>query len=116
MMYAIVCTQGEMSFKDVKDECVSGKWIPILVMRVDGETIIPLFESQQMAYRFRARNLPKKWICGVINVPLAEAQWLDSKGFKAVTFRYPRKLGDIVEFDIEVMECQEETELELHGV
>ena len=99
-----------MNNRELKEECSSGKWLPVLVIRTekDGSPIIPLFDSVQVAARFAKRNLPKGWLCGTVNMRLKDAQWMDQKGWRAIKFDYPRKLVDIVGFDVEILEFEPE--------
>ena len=108
-MYCIACTHGEMSCRDVLVECTAGKWVPILVMRPDdGPPVVPCFQSIDVARNFARRNLPKNWLCGVVNLRLGDAEWIEGKGWEVVVYGFPRKLKDVVPFDIEVLEYDEE--------
>jgi hypothetical protein len=94
-----------MTTKEIKEECGSGKWLPILVMRTDEiSPIVPVFESSLLANRFVKRNLPANWLCGVVKLTMFDAQLMDSKGWKALKFNYPRKVTDFIDFDIEILE------------
>ena len=111
-IYCIVCTQGEMSYQDVLRECKSQKWVPILVMRLEeGPPIIPCFESTEVARNFARRNLPKSWLRGVVNLTMRDTQWIDKKGWRIVLYDFPKKLKDVVPFDIEVLEYDEEPKI-----
>ncbi|MCK9557761.1 MAG: hypothetical protein M0R50_06940 [Candidatus Cloacimonetes bacterium] len=102
-----------MTLKELKDECTSGKWLPILVMRANdnGKPILPMFDTASLAAKFCKRNLPPNWLCGIVDLRLRDAQWMDDNGWKAIKFDYPRKLSDIVEFDVEVVEFEPEHNL-----
>ena len=101
-----------MTSRDLKAECISGKWLPILVYsNGDGIPIVPLFETVAMAAKFSKRNLPKTWLCGVLNLHKRDAEWMDSKGWRACKFDYPRKLKDVVKFDVEILEFEQDHEL-----
>jgi hypothetical protein len=95
-----------MSYRDMAKECKDDKFLPILVMRVKDEVIIPVFSLVNVAVGFIKRNLPQEWVCGVVVLGLEEAQRMDAKGWKAIEYRFPRKLRDIVDFDVEILECE----------
>lgn len=108
-IYCIVCMQGEMGYRELIAECKPGNWLPLLVMRQNGRIILPCFPSTLLAFQFAKRNLPPKWlkpfatICPTLN----DAQLIDSKGWEVVQFNFPRLLVDVVEFDIEVVEFED---------
>jgi hypothetical protein len=107
-MYAVFCTQGHMTRQELKEECSSEKWIPILVMWEIGKNypVVPLFETATLAGKFVRRNLPKEWLCGVVDIKMRDAEWMDMKGWKATELTFPRKLKDVVRFDIEILEYE----------
>lgn len=115
-MFAIVCGQNHMSRSDVTKECQVDKWIPILVMRphTGGGTIVPLFVEPTVALRFRERNLPKDWLCGVMAIQMDDAKFMDDKGLKAITYDFPRHIKNFVDFDVEVVEFPPDRELQIH--
>lgn len=104
MAYCLFCTQGHMTLKEFKQECLAGRWLPILVMRANNEIIVPIFDTASIAGKFVARNLPSNWECGVIAMQIRDAQMMDERGWKAIKFVFPRKLKDLVDFDIEILE------------
>ena len=106
-MLCILCGQGHMSYQDMLKECQSENWLPVLVMRMNGQTILPMFPNERLAAGFIRRNLPKEWTTGVIAITSEDADQMDEKGWKAIEFTFPRKVKDIVEFDVEVIECKD---------
>lgn len=107
-MFAVLCTQGEMTAFQVLKECRKDKFAPILVMRNEGESVVPLFPSQKVAARFVDRNLPKEWgVTGAVQVTEQDLEFLEGKGHRFCLLNFPRKLTDIVEFDIEILEYVE---------
>lgn len=101
-----------MSLDDVRKECVGGSWVPILVIEHNGEKIIPVFERTDIARRFVQRNLPRAWVCGVVDLDMDDAKRLDEMGCSCITYHYPRKLQDAVDFNIVVLE-EKECELQV---
>jgi len=113
MLYAIVCTQGNMKLQDIRNECLAQKWVPLLVFHQDDKTILPLFESATVARRFSERNLPKKWLTGAVNLDLRDGEIIGKKDIQCVVYQFPQKLKDFVEFDVEIHEYDSDKELEV---
>lgn len=112
MAYCLFCTQGHMTAREVKDECTEGKWLPILVMRSNEDApIVPIFDSIRVANGFVKRNLPSNWVCGVVNMQIKDAQLMDQRGWRAIKFDFPRKLKDVVQFDVEILEFEQNHKL-----
>ena len=105
MKYCIWCGHGCMSKGEIIKECSEDAMLPILIMRTPDEVIVPLFNNPQIAKQFIKRNLPSDWQCGLVQITLSEAQLMDDKGWKAIVFTFPRKLKDVVEFNIEIFDC-----------
>lgn len=110
MALAILCGHGHMNYNDMVKECQEENWLPVLVLRTkdmpaDSPPIVPIFQSEQVAAGFIRRNLPKDWLCGTIKITLRDASWMDDKGWRALEFTFPRKMKDVVNFDVEVLEC-----------
>jgi len=106
-MLCILCGQEHMSYHDMLKECQSENWLPVLVMRINDKTILPMFENERFAARFIKRNLPKKWTTGVIAITPQDAERMNEKGWEAIKFTFPRKVKNIVKFDVEVIECND---------
>lgn len=104
-----------MSWEDIHSECGQQKWAPILVARIEGKTIIPVFSSAKICNRFIQRNFANKrdWVYGVVNVTAADLKWIEEKGFFCHLIEYPKKLTDVAEFDIEVREYDAEQGVEV---
>jgi hypothetical protein len=111
--YAVVCTQGEMGLQEIRAECKPERWVPILVMRCEGKTKVPTFTNPDVAKQFVRRNLPERWRkgSGVVNVTAEYARIFKSKGWEVLTYDFPRKMVDIVEFDIEVVEYTDDVDV-----
>jgi hypothetical protein len=110
--FGLFCAQNHMTIKELKEECTAGKWLPMLIMQADDNSpIIPIFDTVDIAVRFAKKNLPKEWVCGIVDIKLRDAKWMDEKGWKAIKFTYPRKLKDIVKFNVEILEYDQEHKL-----
>lgn len=105
MSCIIVCGQNYMTRQDMRQECAN-KWMPILVMKRNDQILIPVFASSNTAMRFAKRNLPKDWLCGHAEITEDLRKLFDMKGLLCEQLAIPRKLKDIVEFDIEILEYE----------
>ena len=104
--YAIVNTEGQLNFSEIQSECQKENWSPILVVRVEGKTIVPLFREIDVAKKFIKRNFPRKQIKGVLgmyneNLNLFEKWEIEWQNFPK---RYRDRKG--VEMSVEVIEIE----------
>lgn len=106
-MYAILSSQGEMTLREVVKECHDDKFAPIVVIKNGENTVIPLFNSDSVLRRFVERNLPKDWIFGSVSLTIRDLHWMEAKSWKFHVFEHPRKLKDIADFDVGILEYEE---------
>ena len=108
MTYCILCAQNYMTYNDMVNECTTEKWLPVLIMRAgdNPNPIMPVFDDKETATKFIKRNLPEDWLCGTMPLSLKNANWMDERGWKAIRFSFPRKLKDVVKFDVEILEFE----------
>lgn len=109
-MYAIVCTQGDMTLGEVKRECVGGKWVPVLFYYEDETPIFPVFPSQDMAKRFAQRNVPKAWLTGCVNLDEDDVNAIRGKGV-VVLMGYPKRI--VAKYSVEVIEYHPDKDVEV---
>lgn len=109
-VYALCCTAGDMTRQEILRECERERWLPVVVMRCEGETFVPCFPSRDVAWKFLQRNLPKQWQQGwsPLKVTLPIVELFQEKGWQTPVYNFPRKLANLAEFDIEVIEDPEE--------
>jgi hypothetical protein len=111
-MIAVLCTDGQMNLQHVQSECISGKWVPLLVYTIEGEegVVIPLFHDQKTARSFIKRNLPKDWVHGGVELTDRDIDWIKDKGWKIREMNYPNKVTDLLglKFTMEILEFAEE--------
>jgi hypothetical protein len=111
-MFAIICTDGQITLSQLRSECVKGKWVPLLIYR-NKETklpILPIFNSLDIARQFSKRNLPKEWLKGCVSLTDVDMVAIDNRGLSTEIFDFPRKMTDLpdIEFDLEIHEFAEE--------
>lgn len=99
---AVLYTDGQMRVENISKECVSGKWIPILVYRhKNSETpVVPVFLIQDTARTFSKRNLPKEWQHGAVTLSEEDIEIIKKKGWIFELFHFPKKICDRDDLDI----------------
>lgn len=109
-MFAILCTDGQMSVNDVAKECVSGQWAPLLVYRHKGDQtpIIPMFEDAFTAHSFAKRNMKPPF--GAVRLSDEDLASIKVKGWITDLMQFPRKLKDRqdIELGLEIHEFYEQ--------
>lgn len=100
-MFAIVATDGELTSKNIKEECVNEKWISIASYKRNNKTIVPVFIIEKDAIAFFKRNLPKKWIKGTVNLTSLEVDWMLKKGWEMEEMKFPKKISNL---EVEILE------------
>ena len=114
---AIICTDGQMGIDDLHNECVSGKWIPLLVLRdrKTKEVHLPVFNLQDIAYRFVVRNLPKNWKHGCVHLADDDIVTVIKRGWQFMPMDFPRKVNEHPDYEIsfEIHEFSEEPEFKV---
>lgn len=107
-VFGIVYTHGDMNAHEVYKECKPGKWVPILAMRIEDKTFIPCFPSPHTAKQFVKRNLPRGTTIGVMNFLKQDVEFMEGKGWEVYLYSFPRKLKNLVEFNVEILETEVE--------
>ncbi|RTK94355.1 MAG: hypothetical protein EKK64_08570 [Neisseriaceae bacterium] len=90
-MFAVVATDGELTSKNIKEECVREKWISIVSYKNNNKTTIPVFFNEKDVISFFKRNLPKNWIKGSVNLTELEIDWMLKKGWQIEEMRFAKK-------------------------
>jgi len=109
-MIAIICTDGQLSHKDIQRECIKQKWIPLLTLKSQEKTILPVFNLADIAYKFVVRNLPKEWKHGCVHLTNDDIATIIKKNWTIQPMDFPRKIKDNPEFEMsfEIHEFTEE--------
>lgn len=110
--FFMFATFGEMTVKNIVDECHVQRWLPVLVARPkepQGQTLIPCFNTRDHAMQFGFRNLSKKHLFGTLNLATPErakleAEWVAKRGWKIELFTHPRLIKNQYDFDVEIIE------------
>lgn len=117
MNFGIVFNDGSLVKKDFREECQKEKWLPLTVLRkrADRTTHVPVFSNSNTAHNFMKRNFDtNKNTCGIIFLANEDITEFESKGWKVMNMKFPRKIGKDhpeYEIDVEVFEVTEEPRL-----
>ena len=109
-MIAIINTDGQMKISEIQKECISGKWIPLLIYKINNKKVIPVFNLTDIARNFIKRNLPKSWTHGCVFLADTDIEKIIKTGLEIQPFEFPRKINENpdIKFDFEIHEFLEE--------
>jgi hypothetical protein len=117
LMIAIICTDGQMKIDEIENECINGKWVPLLVLKEKNtnQTFLPVFNLKDVAYKFIIRNLPRKWHHGCVFLSDDDICTIIQKDWKFMPLDFPRKLNEHPDYEIsfEIHEFKEEPEFKV---
>lgn len=113
-MLVAMCTNGSLALNEVRDECRSNKWFPILTYILDGVQVVPVFSDPKVARQFIKRNLPKDWLHGAIELSDSEEVFLKSR-YQVREMNYPNLMKDLpgIEWKEEVLELESEPDFRI---
>ena len=102
--WVLFTTLGEMSTRDIVNECFADSWAPVLVIRDNGKTCVPVLKTHPHAIRFGQRNLPKDQLFGTLILTTEDAVKLEkeftAKGFTFVLLDHPKKMSGTPDVEI----------------
>jgi len=110
-MLVAFCTEGQMDLDAVIKECGGERWIPLLVIKTENKTVLPIFIDSEVCRKFCKRNLPKDWVFGCVDLTYEDVEVLAKKDLEVLEFTYPRLLKDAFDFGIEIHEFVSEIEV-----
>ena len=101
-MFALICTNGQMTVSDIISECVNQKWIPLFIFRdkINSRINLPIFHDESIAKSFMKRNLPKKWSHGSFCLCQEDINLIIAKGWNLQVFDFPNKIIDRSDIEI----------------
>jgi len=108
MMYAVLCTDGEIDYNAVIKECRPEKWVPILSYYDEKDPkkpIIPVFHDPETVKDFVKRNLPKHWAKGAVYLIPENIAWMEDRNWKIAPMNFPRLMTSLpnIKFGFEIM-------------
>jgi hypothetical protein len=106
MHWLAVSSDGQMTKDQMLTELAQGKFCPVVYYKENGESIVPLFETGDMALRFARRNVqPKGASVGCVALDADFETQLSAEGFKFRILNWPNKcetMVHVVYFDEDV--------------
>jgi len=93
-------TEGQMNVSDIKKECQSEGWIPLLYYEFEDKKVIPIFKNSDICRKFLKRNLPKDHLTGAVELTPDDQKQLDESEYEFKYFDHPRKISDWVKFNV----------------
>ncbi len=103
-MIFVFTTLGDMSYREVFKECGSEKFAPLLLYEYEGKRILPFFDNAETCRKFCRRNLPKEWPSGAVHLTKEDLGVLATQNLMFEKFHWPRKIKDLVTWDVHVHE------------
>jgi hypothetical protein len=117
-MIAVVCTDGQLTIDNIEHECAKQKWIPLLALKnkKKDEVVVPVFQMEDVCYRFIVRNLPKTWQRGCVHLTIEDTKKMTQKGWKLMPLDFPRKFDEHPEYEIgfEIHEFEEQPDFRVN--
>lgn len=115
-MYVIVYTDGMISHQDMIKECIAEKWFPVCVYKnkeTEDQTVL-FFTSEEVAYKFSKRNLPKTWNRACIKIQAKTFEWIKAN-HKIEILNWPKNIKDRqdIELSFTIVEFLEDIEWHL---
>jgi hypothetical protein len=83
-------TDGELSKKDLKDECQKEKWLPIVIVETPNGKIVPIFKDSNSCLKFIKRNAPPKQVVLQIKMDIKDLKKFTDKGIKPEWHEFPK--------------------------
>lgn len=101
-MMAVLCTDGQLSLSELHRECITGKWIPLLIYkkRFTDCIYLPVFAHECTAKDFIKRNLPKKWTHAGIILADSDIDVIQKKGWSLQHFDFPRRIASLPDIQL----------------
>jgi len=89
---AVIYTDGQMSRKQIFDECGGNGFAPVFVYYKDSVPTLVTFPDQGRAHDFGVRNFDKKWPKACVTLGEFELEWINQQGWGIDQIIWPRKL------------------------
>ena len=109
MIFAFT-TFGDMNVGEVREECRTNKFAPLLIYEFEGKVTLPYFTSVRVCKEFCRRNLPKKWLSGAIYCTDDDLKTLADHDMQLKEFSWPKKIKNLVSWDVHIHEFDDTPE------
>ncbi len=90
-MWFALSDGGELNKNEFLQELRSNRVCPLLVYRKDGQLIVPIFSSHELAVRFAQRNTLKKCSIGCMEAVDEDIEKLCKEGFLVERLDWPSR-------------------------
>lgn len=104
--FVVVFTDGDLDFSEMKNEAQKENWAPILVLRHQGQTIVPVFRDMGVCHDFMRRNVLGKQLKAIVGMSEVDLKRFTDRGFKLDWHDFPKRYVDRpgYEVSLEVVE------------
>lgn len=116
--YVPLTTENQMSVEDIIRECHKEKWAPVVVIKYENRTVVPVFRNHDTAMKFIFRNFGKsvKPTSGTIGIDKVDFDIFTNKGWEVEILDFPRKFTNLASLEIETIDMPDGFHLPNQGV
>ncbi|RTK95883.1 MAG: hypothetical protein EKK64_05505 [Neisseriaceae bacterium] len=97
-------TDGELSKKDLKEECQKEKWLPIMTVETPHGKIVPIFKDSISCLKFIKRNAPPNQVVLQVKMDIKDLKKFKDKGIEPEWHEFPKlyknREGHSIKIDI----------------
>lgn len=90
-MWVALSGDGQMTRAQMLNELQTDRVCPILTYVSDGQALVPLFATADLAFQFAKRNTPRDYSVGVMEVDDEDKAALVKDGFAFEVLDWPKK-------------------------
>lgn len=90
-MWLALSSDGQMSKHEMLTELKRAKICPVLTYMDQGQPVVPLFPTLELALAFAKRNTPRTYSIGVMEVDEHDRDLLLQDGFTLQTLEWPNR-------------------------
>lgn len=112
--WVVIYPTEDVTLKDLQTECQKENWAPVLVLRHEGKTFVPMFRRAEVCQAFIKRNLPEGVMCGVMGASEVDTKTYTDKGWIIEWLDYPKLFTSRPGWSIEVEPVESDFELTVH--
>jgi hypothetical protein len=88
--FAVINPDGVLTPKELKEECQTENWAPVLVVRTPSDIMAPLFRDPNICIDFIKRNLPANQMVGIIGFSEVDLYRFTDQGWRVEWHTYPK--------------------------
>ena len=95
-------TDGQLSKKDLKDECQKEKWLPFMIIETPTGPMVPIFKDSETCLKFIKRNAPPKQVVLQIKMDIKDLKKFTDKGITPEWHEFPKLYTNRKDYSIKV--------------